>query len=195
MSAIVGAVLLASVTYLFGRWQEEHKRLYEERARVIALLFERFETLDQRLSSLINIMDMSGEPDKEEKAKLAAESFNDVWGYYRRNSIWLSRKTSERFGEFLENYKHTFQKFQMEVLMKKRYKGTPDYDEWDRIWQRFKQGSPEVRGTLETEFRASLGDMGARFSQLLDYAADFSARRKTISGSSRNLSEVRKTHT
>jgi hypothetical protein len=91
----LGAVL----AYMFGRWQAEHQRLYEERARVIADLFSRFEDVDQKFDSLFHWIDLAGEPDKREKASLAAQSFNELRGYYRRNSICLPPRTSARVRE------------------------------------------------------------------------------------------------
>jgi hypothetical protein len=158
------ATLLAVVlAYFFGRRQTEHERLYTRRAEVIAALFERFETVDQRIFALVSPFDLAGEPDKAEKAKLAGESFNDLQKYYRGNSIWLSRGTSKLFGSFLERYKETINEFAIYVV---RHDEQPQsIDKWHEVWKRFERESPEIREVLEEEFRAALGERRARISR------------------------------
>jgi hypothetical protein len=168
--------LPAVLAYFFGRRKKEHERLYEQKARVIADLFDRYEKVDQRFHSLVSPIDWAGEPSKQEKARMAAESFNELNSYFRSNSIWLSRQTSLQVQEFLQRYRKTFHDF----------RGTdPNYpympDEWPAIWKRFEKESPEIRAALEEEFRASLGDVRAKLSRL--------QRRRRLSGS-RNKSAI-----
>ena len=105
LTGVLGAVITVFLGFLVGRRKTVHDRLYEERAKVVASLFERFEIVDQRFASLVNPVDYEGEPDKKGKAKLAAESFNELQAYYRRNSIWLSRGTSGRVKSFVDKYR------------------------------------------------------------------------------------------
>jgi hypothetical protein len=154
---LVLILVAAAASYLFGRRQAEHERLYEERAKAIAGLFERIVVVDQRFHSLVSPIDWAGEPDKCEKGRLAAEAFNELLAHYRRNSIWLSRRASTQMSAFIERYRQTFQDF----------RGTdPTYrfmpSEWDDIWRRFEKESPEIRASLEEEFRAALGDTQAK---------------------------------
>jgi hypothetical protein len=100
--AILTISLGAFLAYLFGRWQGEHQLLYQRRAEVIEKLFDRFEDVDQQFYSLFHWYDAGGEPDKPEKAKLAAKSFNDLQGYYRRNSIWLPPWASNQLNAWCE---------------------------------------------------------------------------------------------
>ncbi len=175
------ATLLAVVlAYVFGRRQTEHERLYTRRAEVIAALFERFEDMDQRLHSLVSVFDEAGGPDKKEKARLAAESFNDLQRYYRSNSIWLSRGTSSRFNDFLQRYRATINDFVIKVVTNEdRHRAL--VEEWDAIWQRFQKESPEIRDTLETEFRAALGDRRAKMALLKRWLLRSGSSQKAIS--------------
>ena len=74
MPEVILTILGAVLVYLFGRWQGEHQLLYQRRAEVMGELFGRFEDVDQKFHSLFQRYDIGGEPDKPEKAKLAAES-------------------------------------------------------------------------------------------------------------------------
>jgi len=152
VATLATGIVTVVLGYLLGRRKTVHDRLYEERAKVVASLFERFETVDQRFFSLVHPYDSGGEPDKKEKAKLAAESFNELQTYYRHNSIWLSRGASGKVKNFLEQYRKTFQEFRDRV----------DVVEWKQVWTRFEKESPEIRERLEIEFRAALGYRGAK---------------------------------
>jgi hypothetical protein len=92
---------------------------------------------------------------------LAAESFNELLAYHRRNSLRLSRGASKQMSAIKERHRKSITDF----------RGTnPDYpyspDDWLQIWQRFDKESPEMREILEDEFRASLGDTRAKLSRL-----------------------------
>src|SRR5215203_6176985 len=117
MPEVILTILGAVLVYLFGRWQGEHQLLYQRRAEVIDKLFDRFEDVDQKFYTLFNRYDAGGEPDKPQKARLAAESFNDLQGYYRRNSIWLPLRASNQFSDFLARYRGPFNEFTDAVIL------------------------------------------------------------------------------
>ena len=150
VATLFGPVITVVLGFLVGRRKTVHDRLYEERAKVVASLFERFESVDQRFYSLIKPYDQAGEPNKREKAKLAVESFNELQSYYRCNSIWLSRGTSSRVKSFVDEYRQVFKDYD-----------TEDIQKWLDVWKSFEKESPEIKERLETEFRAALGYRGA----------------------------------
>jgi hypothetical protein len=160
LESLLVAVLTLVVGYFVGLRQAEQQRIIEERARVISALFERYADVHERVASLVQVYDYGGEPDKKEKFRLAAESFNELLRYHRRTSIWLSRPTARYVDRFIERYRQTFTDFSGE-------RGYPDdARKWLAVWQRFKKESPELREALEEEFRASLGDTRAKLWRL-----------------------------
>jgi|SRR5215211_2861122 len=167
MPEVVLTILGAVLVYLFGRWQGEHQLLYQRRVEVIAELFDRFEEVDQQFYSLFHWYDVGGEPDKLEKAKLAAKSFNDLQGYYRRNSIWLPLRVSNQFSDFLARYREPFNEFTSAVISQGDQPGR--VGKWVEVWTAFEKDSPEIRQTLESEFRAALGSWRAKLTILLKY--------------------------
>jgi hypothetical protein len=181
--AILTISLGAFLAYLFGRWQGEHQLLYQRRAEVIEKLFDRFEDVDQQFYSLFHWYDARGEPDKPEKAKLAAKRFNDLQGYYRRNSIWLPLRASNQFGAFLARYRGPFNEFTDAVILQDHQ---PErIEKWNEVWTAFEKDSPEVRQTLETEFRAALGSWRATFAILLESILGSRQDPKSTSGANR----------
>jgi hypothetical protein len=157
------------LAYVFGRRQTEHERLYTRRAEVIAELFERYEDLDVRVYELLHPVDFAGEPDKREKAKLATETFNELQAYYRRHSIWLSRRTSRQMQSFIARYRVPVRDFPR-WYEDRRDPNVPAEDrssqKWVAMWKQFEQTSPELRDALEEEFRAALGDRRAKIARL-----------------------------
>jgi hypothetical protein len=156
-------VLGAFLVYLFGRWQGEHQLLYQRRVEIIGKLFDHFEDVDQKFHSLFHPYG-GGQP---EEAKQAAESFNVLQGYYRRNSIWLPPRVSKQFGDFLARYRNPFNEFTSAVISRDYQPGYAE--KWNEVWTAFEKDSPEIRQTLETEFRAALGSWRAKLAILLQY--------------------------
>jgi hypothetical protein len=138
--------------------------------------------VDQRFYSLFHWIDLGGEPDKPEKARLAAQSFNELQGYYRRNSIWLPLRTSNQFSSFLARYRKPFNDFTTEAMRRDDELGSTQ--KWVEVWSAFEKDSPEVRQTLETEFRAALGSWRAKVALLLDYLSAFRGTQGTGPGPS-----------
>jgi hypothetical protein len=160
---VILVLLGAFLAYLFGRWQGEHQLLYQRRLEVIDELFDRFEDVDQRFSALFHPVG-DGNP---EEAQQAAKSFNDLQGYYRRNSLWLPLRVSNQVSGFLARYRKPFNDFTT-ALMSRGIE--PGYaDRWNAVWTAFGEDSPRIRQTLETEFRAAYGSWRAKLTLLLEY--------------------------
>lgn len=172
---VILTVLGAFLVYLFGRWQGQHQLLYQRRVEVIDGLFNRFEDVDQKFYSLFHPVG-GGSP---EEAKQAAESFNALQGYYRQNSIWLPLRVSNQFSDFLARYRKPFNDF-TSVLISRGYQ--PGYAErWNEVWTAFEKDSPEIRQTLETEFRAALGSWRAKLAILLESISAYRQNQESAS--------------
>jgi hypothetical protein len=160
---IFGDVLV----YLFGRWQGEHQLLYQRRAVAIEELFDRFEEVDRRFSALFAPLG-GGDP---EKAKQAAESFDALHAYFRRSSIWLPLRAKAQVSDFLGQYREPLIKFTQEAMaqdLEDEIEGRSErIKKWNEVWVAYLKDSPEIRQTLETEFRAALGSWRAKLAILL----------------------------
>jgi hypothetical protein len=180
MTELIVTVVGAILVYLFGRWQGEHQLLYQRRVEVIDKLFDHLEDVDQKFYSLFHPYG-GGQP---EEAKRAAESFNVLQGYYRRNSIWLPQRVSNQFSDFLARYGEPFAEFTSAVISQDRQPGY--VEKWNEVWTAFRKDSPEIRQTLETEFRAALGSWRAKFAILLEYLSASRPDQKSTSETNRS---------
>jgi len=174
----VATVLAVVLAYYFGRRQTEYQRLYERRAEVIAGLFERYARMDQRYQSL---GDATSQEEWDTTTTLVAESFEQLRQYHFANSIWLSRSTSRRLSSFTERYEEGFRALQNRALQDPSSIFQDDAKiEWGQNWkeviekaleadvdvEKFDRESLEIRGALEDEFRAALGDRRAKLARL-----------------------------
>ncbi|MBA3426242.1 MAG: hypothetical protein H0U04_17280 [Rubrobacter sp.] len=163
-------LLGAFLAYLFGRWQGEHQLLYERRVAVIDELFNRFEDVDRQFSALFAPLG-GGNP---EAANQAGESFDALRAYFRRNSLWLPPRVSNQVNDFLARYREPFIKFTGEAMSQDPEMRTSErLKQWNDVWTAFKKDSPEIRQTLETEFRAALGSWRAKLAILLEYLSAY----------------------
>ncbi len=135
-------------------------------------MLERFEDMDQKVFSLVRPFEPGGEPDKKEKARLAGESFNELQSYFRRNSIWLSRRTNKLLSGFLERYKQTINNFVIRVVTNEDRYGAL-VNEWDEVWRQFEKESPKIREELEEEFRAAIGERRAQIAHSWKVVQEF----------------------
>jgi hypothetical protein len=105
------ALLTLVVGYGVGLRQAKQQRIIEERAKVLSELLKRYVDLEEQVYLLVQVIDLPGEPNREEKYRRAAESFNNLLAYHRRNTIWLSRSTARYLDAFLERYRVYFKPF------------------------------------------------------------------------------------
>jgi hypothetical protein len=130
---------------------------------VIAELFRHLEAVDRRFHTLFAPL-RGGDPDDANKA---AESYNDLQAYYRRNSIWLPLRASKQCGDFLARYRDPLIEFTYEVIHQEQAAGR--LRKWNEVWTNFRTDSPKIRQALETEFRAALGSYRAKLAILLEF--------------------------
>jgi len=151
------AVVISAVSYFFGKWRTEQQRIIEERAKVLSGLFKRYLDLEQRVNSLVE-PELPGEAaaDKRTKYSNVVESFNDLKAYHLRNTIWLSRLTTQRVDHFLERYREYVKPFG--PSREEELGRTDTAEEWLDVRDSFQKESPKLRAALEEDFRAALGN-------------------------------------
>jgi hypothetical protein len=142
--------------YFVGKWRTEQQRIIEERAKVLSGLFNRYLDLEQRVNSLVEPVESPGEPDRKTKYSNVVESFNELKAYHLRNTIWLSRLTTQRVDHFLERYREYVKPFG--PFREEEVGRTDTYEEWRDVRDSFQEESPKLRAALEEDFRAALGN-------------------------------------
>jgi hypothetical protein len=142
--------------YFVGKWRTEQQRIIEERAKVLSGLFKRCLDLEQRVNSLVEPVELPGEPDRRTKYSNVVESFNELKAYHLRNTIWLSRLTTRRVDHFLERYREYVKPFG--PSREEELGRTDTAEEWLDVRDSFQKESPKLRAALEEDFRAALGN-------------------------------------
>jgi hypothetical protein len=142
--------------YFFGKWRTEQQRIIEERAKVLSGLFKRCLDLEQRVYSLVEPVELPGEPDRKTKYSNVVESFNDLKAYHLHNTIWLSRLTTQRVDHVLERYREYVKPFG--PSREEELGRTDTAEEWLDVRDSFQKESPKLRAALEEDFRAALGN-------------------------------------
>jgi hypothetical protein len=164
LETLLVPLLTLVVGYFVGKLQAEQQRIIEERSRVISELFKLYVNLDERVHSLVEFYEEypegSPEEDRRKKYLRAAQSFNELLAYHRRNTIWLSRSTARYMDRFIERYREDFRPFRGD----EREVGFAKPQEWVDAWRRFEKESPQLRLALEDEFRGVRGDLRAKLS-------------------------------
>jgi hypothetical protein len=64
-------------------------RLQDRRAEVIDELYGKVADAIREVASFVNVAQWSGEPSKDEKARLAADAYNSFVLYFDRKKVWL----------------------------------------------------------------------------------------------------------
>jgi hypothetical protein len=74
-------------------------RLQDRRVAVIDELYGKLVDAIREITSFVNLTQFPGEPTKGEKAKRAADAYNDFIGYFDRKKIWLPPDCCEKLEE------------------------------------------------------------------------------------------------
>jgi len=150
-------VLATSVGgYFVGKWRTEQQRIIEERAKVLSGLFKRYLDLEKQVYLLVEPIELPGEPDRKTKYSNAVESFKELQAYHLRNTIWLSRLTTQDVDRLLERYQEYVKPFG--PFREEEVGRTDTAEEWLHVRRSFQGESPKLRDALEEEFRAALGN-------------------------------------
>jgi hypothetical protein len=133
-------------------------RLHEKRGEVIAETYSLLQELHDRLSKYVAIMELSGDPSREERRAKAEEAYKAFSDYYVKNLIFLPKTTARNLKSIYRRYVETFNEFVRTVDLAKQGQDTA---KWLAIFQRVSGETKEALDELEDEFRRLLGDEGS----------------------------------
>lgn len=132
-------------------------RLHEKRGEVIAETYSLLQELHTRLTNYVAIMEMSGDPPREERRAKAVDAHKSFRDYYVKNLIFLPKTTAGKLSSIDQRSVQTFNEFVLSVDLAK---GSGDATKWLEIFQRVKGEIKVALDELEDEFRQLLGDEG-----------------------------------
>jgi len=156
LETLLVLVVTGVLSYFLGKWRTEQQRIIEERAKALSGLFQRYLDLERQVYLLVEPIELPGEPDRKTKYSNAVKSLNELKAYHLRNTIWLSRPTTQDVDRLLERYQeyvNPFGPFREEEVGR-----TDTAEEWLHVRRSFQGESPKLRDALEEEFRGALGN-------------------------------------
>ena len=139
---------------------EIFRRLHSKRAEIIAELYAKLSETMSATSSFLSIMEFAGEPNKNEKSKIAMEKIMDFSKYFDKQRIFLSESLCIKIVKFINEIRDSAIDFLV-------YMDVPEYDietskqkreVWVKAWKKISgKEISEIRKELENEFRKILG--------------------------------------
>lgn len=129
--------------------------LHSKRAEIIAETYHLLKELFVKLSDYVKLVEMSGEPAREERGKAAAEAHDAFRKYYATKVIFLPRTTAENLEKIDLEFVRNFNRFVFEV---ERATGPGKTKKWIGVFERVEGDVKNALGELEDEFRSLLGE-------------------------------------
>jgi hypothetical protein len=134
--------------------------LHSKRAETIEELYSKLVEAVSATESFLSIIELGGEPTKEEKYKVAMKKIIDFFQFFDKRRIFLNESLCIQIDDFISKIRNPTIEFSC-------YLDLPDYgsesskqkrDVWMESWTKVKENEvPKARKALETEFRKLLG--------------------------------------
>lgn len=136
-----------------------HKTKFEtlhiERANVIKDVYKKIVDVQITFESLINPLQLAGEPSKEEKTKTAAAAFNAFGKLFDENRLFFTETTAAKIQELRKEFFEIWNKWQL--VNELRDSGTKHIKEWGEAWERTRNKIPTIKNEIEEKFRDIIG--------------------------------------
>ena len=136
-------------------------KLHEKRGEVIAALYSKLADVAKKGRSYTSPVEMGGEPTKQEKFAAFADSYNELVELFEHNKIYLPSETCNKLDQLLESIRSHAVEMKVGFL-----RGEDKHDAdgqrqlmetWDKCWTFFIDHVPQVRESLESDFRQLIG--------------------------------------
>jgi hypothetical protein len=144
--------------------QVRFSKLHERRAEVIANLYELLVEAQWAGQSFVSVVEMNGEPPKNEKYVTAMNAFAEFFRAFDKRRIFLPEELCEQLDEFLQGMRKRVIHFGVYVRTDNY---APDHvireklDSWSGASDYFNTELPVARKALEKELRIMLAGVPA----------------------------------
>jgi hypothetical protein len=141
--------------------QVRFSRLHEKRASVIAELYGHLVETLWEAESFLSPMEWVGEPDKQEKHRIAMNKLVDFFRYFDKHRIYLPEEICASLEALAMKVRSHIIAFG--VYLRFNDQSMNDYTReqkekaWNDGWDAIKNDVPQARKVLEEEFRMLLG--------------------------------------
>ncbi len=131
------------------------EKLHAERAEVIKNLYQKIIDKEDSFRSLINPIQLSGEPSQEEKIRVVVEKANEMIKYFRRNKIFFEEDLCNEVNILIKKYNESWQSYNLSMDLKNE--GNRHIKEWGQAWDNIKEVIPPIQKKIENKFRKIIG--------------------------------------
>lgn len=141
--------------------QVRFSKLHERRAEVVATAYDLLVEAHWAASSFAAVMEMAGEPPKEEKYVTAMNKAAEFYRYFDKNRIFLPQELCIQLETWIGEMRK--QVIAFGVHLHKPENHMPDrmiekkYEAWIKVGEYFEKEAPQARAALEGELRAIIG--------------------------------------
>ena len=125
--------------------QTRFARLHERRFRVLQQTYVRLVIAQRAFASWTAIFQMGGEPQMDEKAKLATEAGNRLIDYFEINRIWLPGDLCDEIAKFTQVLREVALDFSMRDAVGR--------DTWKKVSKVMSEDLPTLRRSIEMRCR------------------------------------------
>ena len=139
--------------------QVKFAKLHETRAEVIAETYSLLNDLFYKLRAYVSIVELSGDPPREDRRLLATEAFKKFHEYFGNKLIFLPKGAATKLQNINSRLVITFNEFVFNVGVP-RGRDTDKTEKWMEIFQRVGGEISAASGELQDEFRRMLGEEG-----------------------------------
>ncbi|MGH0522467.1 hypothetical protein [Bacillus toyonensis] len=147
---------------LTNKHQIIFNKLHENRAETIKNLYSKFVDLENKMISLTKLFQAVGEKSMEEKANEASSSYWEFLSFYSVNRIYFSEDLCKLIDKIEAEIRGTL--IDTGVYELNKIKSGPgnnvsleQMEIWRKNWARIEKDVPELKNSLEKEFRKLLG--------------------------------------
>lgn len=144
----------------------EHEKqihiLQEQRAAVIAQLYEKLIEFVSAGSSFAALAEWKGEPSKEEKAVILGDKASDFHHYFQIKRIFFSKEVCAKVDAVFQESHAALLTYRSWLAMSKNADGQSSVHQkmdeaWSNAWSTMKDKVPLLVAAVEEEFRSLLG--------------------------------------
>jgi hypothetical protein len=127
-------------------------RLHEERARVVAGLYQRLAKTNAMFSQFMQPLQIGGEQQHKKLHQEAAQCANDFIDFFNENRIYLHEDVTNAIDDLISELRRAWAEFTAHSG-----RPYPDPREWMSAWKKVTDDIPPLRRRIESEFRQLLG--------------------------------------
>ena len=130
-----------------------YERLHGERVEVIKEVYKKIARTYKSFHSLMNLLQLVGEPSQEEKGKEASKNANELVDYYEENRIFFEEKLAGDIDSLLAGFRDAWFKFESHRISKSVGDHKESLNQWNLAWNQIQKEVPKVKKQLENKFR------------------------------------------